>query len=124
MNKAELWFLTGSQHLYGPETLAQVADQSQQIQRALSDSGVISATLVWKPVLTDAAAIRAVMQEANADPSCIHSSRAPPSSGRPQPCRRTRVPTGTASGPSSHTSCPGWDAGNPQSIPRATTKRT
>ena len=34
--KPQIWFLTGSQHLYGPETLAQVADQSQQIQRALA----------------------------------------------------------------------------------------
>ena len=33
--KPQVWFLTGSQHLYGPETLAQVADQSQQIQRML-----------------------------------------------------------------------------------------
>ena len=71
MKKPELWFLTGSQHLYGPETLAQVADQSQQIQRALADSGTISADIVWKPVLTDATAIRTVMQEANTDPSCI-----------------------------------------------------
>jgi L-arabinose isomerase len=65
-----LWFLTGSQHLYGPETLNQVAEQSQQIQRMLSASGAIGAEIIWKPVLTDAAAIRQIMLEANGDPSC------------------------------------------------------
>ncbi|QFZ18149.1 L-arabinose isomerase [Saccharothrix syringae] len=69
--KPQVWFLTGSQHLYGPDTLEQVAQQSQQIQRMLTGSGRISAELVWKPVLTDTAAIRDVMTAANSDPSCI-----------------------------------------------------
>ena len=69
--KPQVWFLTGSQHLYGEETLAQVADQSQQIQRALAASGELSAEIVGKPVLTEAAAIRRVMQEANTDPECL-----------------------------------------------------
>ena len=34
--KPQIWFLTGSQHLYGPETLQQVADQSAEIQRTLA----------------------------------------------------------------------------------------
>ena len=67
----QIWFLTGSQHLYGPETLGQVADQSQQIQRLLIASGRIRAEIVWKPVLTDAAAIRQVMLEANLDDACV-----------------------------------------------------
>ncbi|GGN07807.1 L-arabinose isomerase [Lentzea pudingi] len=70
-DKPQIWFLTGSQHLYGPETLDQVAAQSQQIQRMLADSRRISAEIVWKPVLTDSGAIRKVMQEANNDPSCV-----------------------------------------------------
>ena len=69
--KSQLWFLTGSQHLYGPETLDQVAAQSQEIQQILASTGQIPAELVWKPVLTDAAAIRKVMLEANADPACV-----------------------------------------------------
>ncbi len=69
--KPQLWFLTGSQHLYGPETLDQVADQSAQIQRMLADSGGLSADIVGKPVLTDSAAIRQVMQEANSDANCV-----------------------------------------------------
>ncbi|MEO3819843.1 L-arabinose isomerase [Plantactinospora sp. B24E8] len=70
-SKPQVWFLTGSQHLYGPETLAQVADQSQRIQRELVSSGRLSVELVWQPVLTDAAAIRQVMLAANADPACL-----------------------------------------------------
>jgi L-arabinose isomerase len=69
--KPQVWFLTGSQHLYGVETLDQVADQSDQIQRALAASGRLSAEIVGKPVLTDREAIRRVMQEANADPDCL-----------------------------------------------------
>ena len=69
--KPQIWFLTGSQDLYGPETLDQVAEQSQQIQRTLVTTGEIAAEVVWKPVLTEAASIRRVMLEANADPSCV-----------------------------------------------------
>jgi L-arabinose isomerase len=70
-HKPQLWFLTGSQALYGEETLAQVAGQSTRIQQLLAGSGGISAELVGKPVLTEPAAIRRVMLEANADPACI-----------------------------------------------------
>ena len=45
----EVWFLTGSQHLYGPETLAQVADQSQQIARILDEAGAVSYTHLTLP---------------------------------------------------------------------------
>jgi L-arabinose isomerase len=69
--KPQVWFLTGSQHLYGPETLDQVAEQSAQIQRMLGSSGVLSAELVFRPVLTEASAIRQVMLAANADDACI-----------------------------------------------------
>jgi L-arabinose isomerase len=65
----EVWFLTGSQGLYGPDTLAQVADQSQQIQRTLD--AALNADVVWKPVLTEAAAIRRVMLEANHEADCV-----------------------------------------------------
>ena len=69
--KPQVWFLTGSQHLYGPETLEQVANQSQRIQRMLSDSGRLAAELVWQPVLTDSAAIRQTLEAANTDPACV-----------------------------------------------------
>lgn len=66
----ECWFLTGSQGLYGPETLDQVAAQSQQISRTLDASDELPVPLIWKPVLTDAEAIRRIMLEANADDNC------------------------------------------------------
>ncbi|WP_026874196.1 L-arabinose isomerase [Jiangella gansuensis] len=67
----EVWFLTGSQGLYGDDTLRQVAQQSQEIARALDAAGDIPVRVVWKPVLTDADAIRRVALEANADDSCV-----------------------------------------------------
>ncbi|VXB62779.1 L-arabinose isomerase [Microbacterium sp. 8M] len=67
----EVWFLTGSQHLYGPETLAQVAEQSQQIAGILDAAGDVPVRIVWKPVLTDSAAIRRTALEANADDRVI-----------------------------------------------------
>src|SRR5205085_7295983 len=68
---ANVWFLTGSQGLYGEDTLRQVAEQSQEIARLLSANGQLAANLVWKPVLTDSTAIRQQMLEANADDGCI-----------------------------------------------------
>lgn len=67
----EIWFLTGSQGLYGEETLAQVADQSRTIRDTLADQPGMTVRLVWKPVLTDAAAIRRICLEANADDRCV-----------------------------------------------------
>jgi L-arabinose isomerase len=62
-------FLTGSQHLYGPETLAQVADQSRAIAEELAAG--VPVRLDWQPVLTDADAIRRAMLEANSDDAVI-----------------------------------------------------
>ncbi|MDR6972994.1 L-arabinose isomerase [Leifsonia shinshuensis] len=67
----EVWFLTGSQHLYGPETLAQVAEQSRAIADQLGAGSDVPVRVVWKPVLTDSDAIRRVMLEANADDAVI-----------------------------------------------------
>jgi L-arabinose isomerase len=69
--RPELWFVTGSQRLYGPETLAQVAEQSQQIARALVESADVPLRVVWKPVLTDAEAIRRLCLDANGDDDCV-----------------------------------------------------
>ena len=67
----QLWFLTGSQGLYGPETLDQVANQSKEIAGALDAGPELTVPVVWKPVLTDADAIRRIMLEANNDDACI-----------------------------------------------------
>ena len=66
LTSREVWFLTGSQGLYGEETLAQVAEQSREIVRALGAADDIPVTVVWKPVLTDSDAIRRTVLEVNA----------------------------------------------------------
>src|SRR6266542_6866750 len=66
-----IWFLTGSQGLYGDDILAQVVAQSQQIAKQLDSAGEIPCEVVWRPVHTDAAAIRRTCLEANADPSVV-----------------------------------------------------
>ena len=68
---SEVWFLTGSQGLYGEETLQQVASQSQRVAAALDEAGEVPVRVVWKPVLKDAGAIRRAMGEANEDPACL-----------------------------------------------------
>ena len=65
-----VWFLTGSQDLYGDEALAQVNRNSQAIAAALDGAGMI-ADVVWKPVLTDKDAIRRTILAANSDDNCI-----------------------------------------------------
>ena len=52
LKKLEVWFVTGSQHLYGPETLKQVAAHSQEIAEALDAAPAIPVKVVFKPVLT------------------------------------------------------------------------
>jgi len=69
--QSDIWFLTGSQGLYGQDILDQVADQSRGVSDALAAADDIPVSIVAKPVLTDAAAIRAVMLAANADDSCV-----------------------------------------------------
>jgi len=70
IKKQELWFLTGSQHLYGEETLKKVAQNSQQIAESLERSGKFCAKIVWKPVLTGPDAIRDLCVAASAAPEC------------------------------------------------------
>jgi L-arabinose isomerase len=68
MKTPEIWFLTGSQHLYGPENLKQVAANSQAIAGGLGEK--LPLPVVFKPVLTTPDAIRATILEANANPEC------------------------------------------------------
>jgi L-arabinose isomerase len=66
-----VWFLTGSQGLYGPGTLRQVAEQSRSIARQLDGSPDVSVRVEWKAVLTDTDGIRRAALEANSDDSVI-----------------------------------------------------
>lgn len=67
----EVWFVTGSQHLYGEETLQQVAEHAQQIAQALDATDAIPVRVVYKPVLTTPDAIYQLCLEANAASNCI-----------------------------------------------------
>jgi len=67
----EVWFVTGSQHLYGPETLKQVAADSARIAAALDKSPGISAKVIFKPVLITADSIYELCSEANNAKNCI-----------------------------------------------------
>lgn len=71
LKRFEVWFVTGSQNLYGAETLEQVAAHSKEIAGALSESEAIPVTVVFKPVLTGPTEIRALCLEANSSPSCV-----------------------------------------------------
>jgi L-arabinose isomerase len=66
-----VWFLTGSQGLYGEEVLRQVADQSRRISDALDDADEIVVPVVAKPVLTSADAIRRTLLDATSDDDCV-----------------------------------------------------
>jgi L-arabinose isomerase len=67
----EVWFVTGSQHLYGEETLNHVATDAQVIAQALDDSDVLPVRVVYQPVLTNSDSIAQMAIKANADPNCI-----------------------------------------------------
>jgi L-arabinose isomerase len=68
---ASVWFLTGSQGLYGPETLAQVEEQSRKIVDQLNRLGELPLPVVWQPVLTESDAIHRLVLRANADADCL-----------------------------------------------------
>ena len=67
----EIWFLTGSQNLYGPETLAQVAEQSKVVVQQLAAGITADVKLVWKPTLKTNEEIRAALSDASSSADCI-----------------------------------------------------
>jgi len=71
LNIKEVWFVTGSQHLYGPETLLQVAADSKAITEALDNSQKIPVRVIFKPVLTTPDSIFTLCSEANNNKNCI-----------------------------------------------------
>jgi L-arabinose isomerase len=67
----EVWLVTGSQHLYGDETLKKVAEHSQEIAKSLNEAGTIPVTVIFKPVLKSTEEIYALCQDANNTKNCI-----------------------------------------------------
>ncbi|MCC9134891.1 L-arabinose isomerase [Pontibacter silvestris] len=71
LKQFEVWFVTGSQHLYGEETLNQVAAHSQEIANSLNQASQIPVTVVFKPTVKTTEEIFQICQEANVAENCI-----------------------------------------------------
>jgi L-arabinose isomerase len=70
-DRLEVWFITGSQHLYGPDTLEQVAAHSRAIVDAFNGEADLPVKVVFKPVLTTPDEIARTLEEAGGSPDCI-----------------------------------------------------
>jgi L-arabinose isomerase len=70
LDSAEIWYITGSQHLYGEAALKQVATNSRKIVEVLNASKRLPLKIVFKPVLTTPDQIRQLCLEANSAPKC------------------------------------------------------
>jgi L-arabinose isomerase len=71
LKNLEVWFVTGSQHLYGEKTLKEVADHSQAIAASLNGSSRIAVTIVFKPVVTTPEEIYKTCLDANTSTNCV-----------------------------------------------------
>jgi L-arabinose isomerase len=71
ISQFEVWFITGSQHLYGSEIFVTIEEHSRKIIAALNESKEIPVKIVFKPILTTEEAIRDTCLEANSDKKCI-----------------------------------------------------
>jgi len=71
LKQFEVWFVTGSQHLYGPKTLEQVRVNSTAIANAFDASASIPVSIVFKPVVKTPSEITELCKEANDSNACI-----------------------------------------------------
>jgi L-arabinose isomerase len=71
LKKLEVWFVTGSQHLYGPAALAQVRAHAETVAASLGQQAEIPVSIVCKPMVTTPEEIRALCREANHRKACI-----------------------------------------------------
>ncbi|ADN02986.1 L-arabinose isomerase [Spirochaeta thermophila] len=70
LSRYRFWFLTGSQYLYGMETLEKVDEHAKRMVEGLNADSLLPCPIEWKPVLKSPDEIRRVFEEANVDPSC------------------------------------------------------
>lgn len=70
LKTCQFWFITGSQHLYGEETLKKVAEHSKIMVEKLNQAQEIPKEIVFKIVATSSDAIETIMEEANYDKNC------------------------------------------------------
>ncbi len=71
LNNPEVWFVTGSQYLYGEETLRQVADHSQKMVEQLNASAGFPVKIVFKTVIKSSEEVVNVCSAANSEPRCV-----------------------------------------------------
>jgi len=71
LGQFEVWFINGSQTLYGDETLQQVAVNSAEIVQYLNRSGELPLNIVLKPTAKSADEISNIFNEANYSPKCV-----------------------------------------------------
>lgn len=73
MNKSSrtIWFLTGTQGLYGPAALKQVETQAKAVVAGLNESEAVPLPVEFKEILIDGDKILSTIRAANADPNCI-----------------------------------------------------
>ncbi len=71
LKNLEIWFITGSQHLYGEETLKQVAEHSQEIVNGINASKKVPFPVVYKPTVKTPEEIATAIKEVNTSPNCI-----------------------------------------------------
>lgn len=71
LKQYEVWLVTGSQHLYGEETLKQVANHSQKIVETYQRTAQISVNVIFKPVVKTAEEILQICKEANNIDNCV-----------------------------------------------------
>jgi L-arabinose isomerase len=69
LKKYEVWFVTGSQHLYGPKTLQKVAEHAELIAQSLNSKAPVK--VIYKPTVKTPDEITAVCREASTSTSCI-----------------------------------------------------
>ncbi|MDA9554617.1 L-arabinose isomerase [Pelobium sp.] len=71
LKELEVWFLTGSQDLYGEETLKQVEVHSKEIVQFLDSVSTIPVQIIYKPTVKSPEEIYQMIKEANYSSKCI-----------------------------------------------------
>lgn len=67
----EAWFVVGSQHLYGPDALAQVAENGRLIAESLNHSNKLPVKIIFKPIVTTPDEVYNICQAANSAANCV-----------------------------------------------------
>lgn len=71
LKQNDVWFITGSQHLYGPETLKLVAEHSEEIANSYNNNAAIPVNVIFMPTVKTPDEIHAICKQANNDDKCI-----------------------------------------------------